>query len=157
MVTYQWQARQHCCPPPQSAETHPGLRGPTCPSDPSAPACPRSPPWMTCFLLALYTTWNSEILASHKTDVFRGRKQGAESRKTSFFLLLLLFLSLPSRSKWAHSSWMHLKWVSLCNSLFTVWSKALQQIMDWQYMKVKSNIYSIIKKGLLNTCMSICT
>lgn len=80
-LTYQRRARQHCCPLPRSAETHPGLHGQTCPSNPSAPTCPRSPPWRTCFLLALDTKRDREILASHGTNAFTRRQQGAESRK----------------------------------------------------------------------------
>lgn len=89
MATYLRQARRHCCPLPQSAETHPGLRDPTCPSDPSAPACPRSPPWTTCFLLALDTTRDSKVLASQKVEAFRGQQQGAESRKRGVLIFVV--------------------------------------------------------------------
>lgn len=110
--TYQRLARQHCSPLHPSAETHPGLHGQTCPSNPSAPACPRSPPWTTCFLLALDTTRDREILASHKTEASTRQQQGAESRKRC----TLSFLILPSKICQAEANghiqagW-HLKWV----------------------------------------------
>lgn len=103
-VSHLRQGKQHCCPLLQSAETRPGLRGRTCPSDPSAPACPRSPPWTTCFLLALGTTWDQELLPSHgkcSEGSSKGLSPGREARLFAFSLQ-----KLPSRSKWAHWSWM---------------------------------------------------
>lgn len=92
------QARQRCCPLLQSAKTHPEPRGQTCPSNPSAPACPHSPPWMTCCLLVLYTAKGKWGISEHCS---RTRQQELSPATVGLFF--------SCRSKWACSSWMAFK------------------------------------------------
>jgi len=106
-------ARQRCCPPPRSAGTHPGLRGQTCPSGPSAPACPRSPPSTTCFLLALHTTRDGKTWGGGGGGGGGGPQQESRNTGTSRS-------DVQWGSKWHIEAGWHLKWVSLCTQ-HTYW------------------------------------
>lgn len=112
------QARQRCCPLLQSAKIHPEPRGQTCPSNPSAPACPHSPPWMTCCLLVLYTAKGKWGISEHCS----------RTRQQQWDCFFLAEANGHVQAGW-HSKWISLYIMHTNHIWFTLPSKAcLQEI-----------------------------